>query len=95
MFEVRSELSISIWLYLGGRAPHGTKPKHLLWGLGFLKLYEAEEAFSTRVQADEKTCHKWMKVIVSALSDFSLVSLKVYILECTDLFTIKIGQKAA
>ena len=37
--------------------------------------------FFTFVEADEKTSRKWIKVTVSALSDFNLVSLKIYILE--------------
>ena len=86
VFGVKTKLCVFIWLYYGGRVPQGTKPKHLLWGLAFLKLYEVEEAFCTRVQADEKTCRKWITVIVCALSDFNLVSLKIFILECTDLF---------
>ena len=78
VFGVKPNTCVFIWLNLGGHVPDGTKPEHLLWGLAFLKLYEVEDAFSTRVHTDAKTCRKWIKIIVNALSEFNLVSFFCY-----------------
>ena len=75
VFGVKPKTCVFIWLQLGGHVPESTKPHHLLWGLAFLKLYEVEDALSTRVRADRKTCRKWIKIIVRALSQLNLVSL--------------------
>ena len=77
MFGVKPNTCVFIWLNLGGNVPAGTKPEHLLWGLAFYKLYEVEDAFSTRVHADPKTCRKWIKIIVNAFSEFNLGSFIV------------------
>jgi hypothetical protein len=49
--------------------PRGVEPKHLLWGLHFLAVYDTEENSSQRVgQVDEKTFRKWAHLFVKAIS---------------------------
>lgn len=47
-------------------------PKHLLWALMFLKTYETEEVFSSKLEADEKTVRKWVWFFVHAIADLDV-----------------------
>ena len=58
-----------LWFSLEGLVPRRTTPKHLLWGLNFLKLYEVEEARARRLHVDEKTCRKWTSIFYSYKKD--------------------------
>lgn len=40
--------------------PRGASPKHLLWGLFFMKTYSNETIISSRLQVDPKTARKWI-----------------------------------
>ena len=77
LFGVEPNICVFIWLQLSGHVLRETEPKHLLWGLSFLKLYEIECASSTRFQTDEKTFRKWIKIMVQALSQLSLVRFSI------------------
>lgn len=49
--------------------PNGVEPKHLLWGLIFLNIYDTEENIALRVgDVDEKTFRKWSHLFVDAIS---------------------------
>ena len=87
VFVVKLKFCVLIRLYLGERVPQGTKPKHLFWGLAFLKLYEVEETFSTRVQADEKNMLQVDQGNGQCLECFQFGKFKNILLECADLFT--------
>ena len=71
-------MCVFLWFHLEGLLPEGAEPNHTLWALPFLKFYEVEEGTASRLQADEKTCRKWTKVFVLAISNLKLV--------CTCLF---------
>lgn len=45
------------------------KPKHLLWGLFFLKTYTTFDVIACRVGADEKTVRKWVWYAVRVVAD--------------------------
>ena len=47
----------------------GAKPKHLLWMLMFLKLYDTEDILSSNVGGvDEKTYRKWVWQLIDLVS---------------------------
>ncbi len=54
IFGAEPKMCARIWLCLKALVPQQTKPKHLLWGLIFLKFYEPEISLAVRVGADEK-----------------------------------------
>jgi len=57
--------------------PKGVQPKHLLWGLLLLTVYETEENSAQRAgNVDEKTFRKWSHLFVEAMSflEFDVVS---------------------
>lgn len=60
--------------------PKGAEPKHLLWGLAFIKVYATESVLCKMVsppRPDEKTFRKWAKLFVDAISylEAEIVSL--------------------
>ena len=79
VFGIAPKVCVFLWLHLEGLLPVGAKPKHLLWALSFLKLYEVEEGRASRLQVDEKTCRKWTKILLLAISQLQLVSNIEYI----------------
>ena len=48
--------------------PRGVTPKHLLWGLYFLAVYDTEHNSSHAVgKVDKKTYRKWSELFVKAI----------------------------
>jgi hypothetical protein len=47
---------------------NGAAPKHLLWGLLWLKLYNTDAVLSGMSGCDEKTFRKWSRSTVMAIS---------------------------
>ena len=52
----------------------GLQPKHLLWALLFLKVYNTEEVNSSIVGCNEKTFRKWTWKVIEGLSKMLVVS---------------------
>ena len=73
VFGIQPKTCVFLWFHLEGLLPVGAEPKHLLWALSFLKLYEVEEGRASRLQVDEKTCRKWTKIFIRAISKLNLV----------------------
>ena len=46
----------------------GFKPKHLLWGLYFLRAYNAEIPMATFCQTSHATFRKWSVIVVTQIS---------------------------
>lgn len=63
-----------VWASIIRRAPNGYQPKHLLWGLQFLKQYTDEHNRHSLLKADEKTIREWSWTTVKLLSDLDVVS---------------------
>lgn len=63
-----------IWMKIIEQAPDDYKPKHLLWGLNFLKTYTDEHARHSLFGADEKTIRKWTWVTVKLMSSMDVVN---------------------
>ena len=53
------------------------RPKHLLWALMHLKLYNSEEVNSAIAGVDEKTFQKYTWTIIDLISDFNVVSVTI------------------
>ena len=47
------------------------QPRHLLWALNFMQVYDEETPSSSRFKCDEKTWRKWTWVYVTAMSRLS------------------------
>ena len=43
---------------------HNFQPRHLLWGLLFLKQYGTERIMAQTCHASERTYRKWTKVVI-------------------------------
>ena len=48
-FGMTLNVCVFLWLHLGGLLTVGAIPKHLLWSLSCLKLYEVEEDRASRL----------------------------------------------
>ena len=64
---------VFLWYSLEGLSPNRAESKHLLKALSFLKLYEVEKSSATRFLVDKKTCRKWTKIVVTAISELNLI----------------------
>jgi hypothetical protein len=60
--------------------PRGVAPKHLLWGLYFLTVYDTEHNSSHALgKVDKKTYRKWSELFVEAISflEYEVVSFSL------------------
>lgn len=62
-----------IWGYIAEKVKK-LEPKHLFWGLTFLKVYSSEEVHSALCQTTRKTYRTWSWAVVHAISDLDIVS---------------------
>ena len=70
-FGVSSEICSLVWDMLDPHEnmPKGVEPKHLLWGLLFVKVYFKELVLAGMVGCpDEKTFRKWSSLFVYHIS---------------------------
>lgn len=74
-FGVTPYVCSIVWTKIVGIAPIGFLPKHLLWGLNFLKQYTSEHKRHSTLNADEKTIRKWTWIAVKLLSGLKMVKL--------------------
>jgi hypothetical protein len=60
-----------LWLKLDlTHLPNGARPKHLLWALMFLMLYNTEHILRTLAGGvDEKTYRKWTWLFIDCISE--------------------------
>jgi hypothetical protein len=49
--------------------PPKTEPKHLLWGLMFLKVYGTEDLFCAKVHITWTTWRKWIWIVVRGIAE--------------------------
>lgn len=52
----------------------GADPKHMLWGLLFMKVYSTEEAHSTVCGISRNTFRKWSWLMLNLISGIKIVS---------------------
>lgn len=54
-------LALWEWIRVHPRRPlRGMQPKHLMWTLLFLKVYDTEDVLSSRVGTTRKTFRRWI-----------------------------------
>ena len=71
VFGASPEVCIVLWNKIDPfkTMPMGVHPKHLLWALCFLTVYDTEHNSSHRVgKVDKKTHQKWSELFVEAIS---------------------------
>lgn len=73
-FGISPKLCEIIWCQIEDK-PFGSKPKHLLWSMLFLKTYSTESINAAIVKADEKTYRSWVWRFVALLAGLSVVSI--------------------
>ena len=85
---VSFEVCADVWnrITTNGSIPEKAMPKHLLWTLNFMFLYETDNVLATRWEADTKTLKKWIWAMID-----SIMTLKK---EVVSLFSIisKLGD---
>lgn len=72
-FGITPSMCTIVWNKLKDKAPIGSKPKHLLWCLFFLKQYPIEHIRQSVLGADEKTIRKWNWIFIKLLSQLDMV----------------------
>lgn len=77
-FGVTPYVCSIVWTKIVDIAPIGFQPKHLLWGLTFLKQYTIEHNRHSTLKADEKTIRKWTWIAVKLLSGLKTVKVIVW-----------------
>ena len=78
LFGVSPLVIVHLWTLLFPVIPKSAEPRHVLWGLLFLKSYANEVVLSAITGADEKTQRHWIWTITTAIANLSIVST-VYI----------------
>ena len=69
-FGVTPEVCAEVWYSI--KKPTNARPKHLLWALLFLKLYETEDVLIAKLQVKSReTLRKWVWVMVQAIAGLS------------------------
>jgi hypothetical protein len=76
LFGVSASRCAHIWrrLQIDEVLPSKATPKHLLWALYFLKVYDSENNMAGRCGCDEKTLRKWIWKMIDALCRMDIVS---------------------
>lgn len=77
-FGVTPYVCSIVWTQIVGVAPIGFEPKHLLWGMNFLKQYTTEHNRHSTLKADEKTIRKWTWIAVKLMSGLKMVKVIAY-----------------
>ena len=69
VFGVSPLLCSVVWNYMDDdeKLPRRAQPKHLLWTLMFLKLYNSENVLSSMCGCEEKTFRKWVWLMLAAI----------------------------
>ena len=78
LFGACIEIVLKVWLMLGegGLRPEKSKPKHLLWMLYFLKVYQREAPGCSAVGGskgaiDPKTLRKWVWLFIERIAELA------------------------
>ena len=56
----------NIWEFI---TPGNIKPKHLLWSMAYLKLYNTEDVMSNMFKCDQKTFRKYVRLVLLHLDE--------------------------
>ena len=82
--EFRSQFGVSwfvcsnVWQLLEMNFPNRKRePKHLLWGLMFLKVYGSEKTHSSIAGCDVKTFRKWAWNVLQDISNLETIVVRV------------------
>ncbi len=75
LFGVTPLVASVIWSLSEHSRRHDSSPRHLLWGLMFLKVYATEHVHATFVGIDEKTFRKWCWIWVGIISELTVVCI--------------------
>lgn len=68
-----------LWALIEENVTESCEPKHLLWTLCFLKLYNAETINRAIFGTDEKTFSKYVWILIGLLANIDVVRMCVLI----------------
>lgn len=69
-YGVTPDVCAHTWEYMSryNTMPNNSRPKHLLWTLIFLNLYEPETFLAALFGPTEKTFRKWVRIIIESIN---------------------------
>ena len=73
-FGATTVVCSKLWKLFPRPHPKKFEPKHMMWGLLFLKLYSTEHVHAGMVETDEKNFRKWAWYSVNTIAEFKTVS---------------------
>ena len=96
-FGCSSQVATALWNRARKKKliPVDFSPKHMLWTLAFIKLYESEAVLAAICRCDEKTFRKWVWKGVDVLGELDLVrhvSFRHWSLPCSKVFTFPLSS---
>eukprot|EP00171_Calliarthron_tuberculosum_P006568 IDg6568t1 len=77
LYGVSPRVCATVWNLITSDLPPHASPKHLLWGLLFLKLYASENVHARIVGADEKTFRLWQWKMVKLIAALNVCRVSV------------------
>lgn len=77
-FGLSPENTALLWYKVHPNLPKHSLPKHILFALLFLKLYDSTEVLASMCQVDEKTFRKWLWPVVNSISNLNLVRIILF-----------------
>lgn len=78
-FGITPKVTAILWGLIQENLRNFFQPKHLLWGLFFLKNYWTENTNVSLWKCDEKTYRKWTWHVIYIISDLPIVSLFLFL----------------
>lgn len=78
-FGVSPEVCSIVWNLIRDQSEFDVEPKHLLWGLLFLKQCDVEHVRRAIIKSDEKTIRKWTWLVINLMAKMNVVN-KILIL---------------
>lgn len=74
MFGISPQLTAIVWQRIKQNVPDDGEPKHLLWGLCFLRNYAVESVNEVISGVCRKTFRRWAWLTIKQMASMSLVS---------------------
>ncbi len=73
LFGCSTDICFLLWPHVAGNETAGAdvQPKHLLWALHFLKLYNPVRSNAAMIGCDAKTHTKWVWMVLTILANIN------------------------
>lgn len=81
-YGVSPNICSILWGLIEQNVPETCEPKHLLWGLCFLKQYNNESVNRATFGTDEKTFRKYVWILIDLLAHIDVVRICIFVVLC-------------